>query len=533
MRWSKFEESKSIVIAFLIIIYLPLFLAVCSWVFERTLDIPLSGYTDEIEPVEFTLQNFCTGDFQNKYVKWLDANIKPRGVMIHCYNTLRYNLFRQGVNPIAENGDVLENMYLYEKYCIGSDWDYSIPNNKSNMDVYVAELTEIQRKLLKHGKYLFVYTAPSKADWDYENISKKYINMRDDNSVRTYDYFKSTIEKTNIPYIDCDEIYSSLDYPAFYSTGIHWSRTFEQKASAQIVEKLSELTGKKYRKILLGDVQKSETPFWRDSDVFNNLNIWNKRNETYYEYTAVRDEDDFDKMRILMYGDSFGQGLLKDITDRYPYEDVFFVGYNQFIQSQNAELIVLNQDWNNMDFAYYLDRSDVVVIEMVKPCIGQYSLGFTKALNTALDSYVEGTTLQKHLVALNPSDETQVWDSVNALGLYEKEDGYVWAQKNSQIILDSESISTGSGLEIDYFTPSQLQKQTVKVWINGKAVSEKTYERETNEKIIIPAEQIPDDIKGAFEIEIVCSNSFSPLLLGESSDNRDLAICIRYIGEAR
>lgn len=436
---------RGIVIAFLAIIYIPLFLAVCSWVFGRSFDIPLNGYTDTAETADFTWKNLCSGEFQKKYVSWLDTNIKPRGVMIHLYNTLRYNLFNQALRPVADNGDILEQDYLSERYCIGVDYDYSIPDNKKKMDAYVGELKEIQQKLYKHGKYLFVYIAPNKVDWDYENIPLKYAKMKEENSVRMYDCFKTTISETDIVFMDCDELYSLLEYPAFYSTGIHWSRTFEQKASAQIIEKLSEMTGKKYRKILFGDVRESTLPFWRDSDVFDLMNIWNHRNETYYEYEVVKEQGDFDKLRILLYGDSFGMGLRKDVLDHYPFENVFYINRNNYIQTRYAKETVLNKDWNNLDFAYYLDRSDVVAIEMTKPGIGQYSYGFTAALNDALDSYVEGSTFQQHLIELNPSNETVSWDTEDVLGLYGKENGFVWAKKDSQIILDSERLKIEGG----------------------------------------------------------------------------------------
>lgn len=447
-RVVKLGRQTGVVIVFLTIICTPLCLTLGSRISGHTLDVSLNGYTDSAERVTFTWENLCSGDFQRECENWIDSNIKPRGIMVRCYNTLRYNLFNVASNPIADNGDVLENSYLLEKCCIGINYDYNISDNKRKMDAYVLELSELQQKLLQHGKILFVYIAPSKADWDDESIPPKYINMREDDSVRMYDYFKKSISATDIVVMDCDELYSSLEYPAFYSTGIHWSRTFEQQASARIIEELSELTGNKYRKILLGDVMESTEPFWRDSDVFDNLNLWNRRNEIYYEYAEIRDKNEFDKLRILLYGDSFGKGLVKDVLDRYPFEDIFYINYDNYIQTRYAETTMLNHDWNNLNFAYYLDRSDVVAIEMTKPCIGEYNCGFVKALNTALDSYVEGNTFQRHLTELDPSDETVLWNTTDVLGIYEKEDGFVWAQKDSQIILDAECIKNGGGLKL-------------------------------------------------------------------------------------
>lgn len=451
-RLIKCGRQTGIVIAFLTIIYIPLCLAFVSWISGYSLDITLNGYTDKAENVVFTWENLCSGNFQNSCEKWIDSNIRPRGIMVHFYNTLRYNLFNVASNPIADNGDVLEDSYLREKCCIGTNYDYSISDNKNKMDAYVLELNEIQQKLRQHGKFLFVYIAPSKADWDYEYIPQKYINMREDNSVRMYDYFKKSISETNVAWMDCDELYSALEYPAFYATGIHWSRTFEQRASQQIIGELSELTGNNYREILLGDVRESEDPFWRDSDVFDNLNLWNRRNEMYYEYVDVKEQEEFNKLRILLYGDSFGRGLVKDVLDRYPFEDVFYINYGNYVQTRYAETTMLNQNWNNLDFAYYLDRSDVVAIEMTKPCIGECSCGFAEALNTALDTYVEGTTFQGHLGALDPTDETVLWDTTDVFGIYEKEDGFVWAKKDSQIVLDAECIKYGGGGENRLFS---------------------------------------------------------------------------------
>ena len=534
VRLIKRGRQIGVVTVFMVIVYIPFVFTVCSWVSGRMFDISLHGYTDTVERAEFTWKNLCSGEFQEKYANWIDTNVKPRGVMIHLYNTLRYNLFNQASRPIANNGDIISPTYLLEKFCIGTDYDYSIPENKNEMDMFIEELKAIQQKLYQHGKRLFVYIAPSKADWDYESIPSKYVNMKGKDSIRMYDCFKTAISKTDIVYMDCDELYSVLEYPAFYSTGIHWSRTFEQKASAEIIEKLSELTGNKYRKILLGDVQEDTLPFWRDSDVFDLANIWNRRNETYYEYTEVREQSDFNKLRILLYGDSFGEGLCKDVLDRYSFEDIFYINYNNYVRTRYEEKKKINKDWNNMDFAYYLDRSDVVVIEMTKPNIGQYSCGFTTALNSALDSYVAGSTLQKHLIELNPSDETASWNAEDVLGLYGREAGFVWAKKDSQVILDAEAIKNeGGGLEIDYSVPGQLQGQTVIVWVNGRVVAERTYEQGMEDKIVITADQLPDDINDSYEIEIACSNYFVPSLLSESADNRELAICIRYIGEVR
>ena len=75
----------------------------------------------------------------------------------------------------------------------------------------------------------------------YENdIPDKYKNLN--GSVITSDLaLRHVIEKTDIPHRFFIDIKEELDYPAFYATGLHWSRTYEQKASRIIIEDLRKL----------------------------------------------------------------------------------------------------------------------------------------------------------------------------------------------------------------------------------------------------------------------------------------------------
>lgn len=392
---SKFNKNKFIVVIFIVIIYVPIFLWTINKVTNWKADVVLNGYTAQVKKPEFSIDAYLDGSFQEQYGAWIEKNMPLKGIYTKNYSTLQYNLFRLGNYPIAINKDVLQDEYLFEKYCIGYGYNYGVVENQNSMMEYVQSLQEVKNKLNFFGKKMFIYLAPSKADWDEQNIQQKYKDMYSDDKIRAYDYFMYLIAQTDIDYYDCSKMYSQLEYPAFYSTGIHWSRTYEQMASKIVLEKISDLCEKNYPEILLGEVIQSNKPYWRDADVFDNLNIWNSINETYYEYEIEKtQEGTYDQVRMLLYGDSFGQGLKKDILDRYPDSELFYVNYYNYVQTRDEDIILINQDWSKMNFGYYLDNADVVVIEMTKPCIAQYGCGFVDALNDFLDEYNPNTYMK-------------------------------------------------------------------------------------------------------------------------------------------
>ena len=187
------------------------------------------------------------------------------------------------------------------------------------MKSYIYQLESVQKKLEKYDKKLYIYIAPSKADFEYNDILNKYKKIQDQEIIKPVDFFEQEIRHTDLKYKVCKDEKDNLEYPAFYTTGIHWSRTFEQTISQQIVDELSKITGKNYRKIILGNVVESDKPYWRDADVYDLLNVWNNiKNTTYYEFEEEREEkESYDKMKILIQGDSFGQGLIHDISMIY------------------------------------------------------------------------------------------------------------------------------------------------------------------------------------------------------------------------
>lgn len=533
-------KKRILLIIFFSIIYLPFVLGLTSKLISKKCDVSLEGYTDEVGLPEYSWASFSSGKYQNDYMLWYTSSLLPRGILTRTYNTIQYSLFDIGNNIIGYNKDIFEKQYIVGELCLENQFDYSIEGNQETMKSFVNSIVTVRDKLKRINKELYIYIAPSKAHFDMKNIPDKYKKISKAKRERAVDYFEKLISDTDVSCLICADMQAQLEYPAFYRTGIHWSRTYEQSVSQKIISDLKVQTGNNYRNIGLGTAKVSNKPFDRDADVYNLLNLWLPiKNIDYYEYSSVCEfPEKYDKMQFLIYGDSFGLGLRKDILDNYPNEEINYINYDNYLLDPQGNHIMINKSWDNLDLSSYLDESDVVIIEMTEPYITQYTLGFVEYLQSVLNDYKPNASLSKeYMKELDYSNDMHE-ATANIKGLYLQDTDYAWAQSGCEVILQDKNI-TRDGLEIIFDVPEQLFTNSPIVnlytYINGVKVCESVYYFGGTNRIIVPSNymNITNGNNDIYDIEIYCDSSFNPSEQGMSADNRKLSIAIRYIGRKK
>lgn len=521
---------------FLLIIFMPITLGQIKSHTDIKFDVSLRGYTNSVEKPNLSLDTFLDGTFQSGYGTWFEENMPLRGVLTKTYNTIRYNAFYLGNRPIGSNGSIYEPAYLYAELAIGA-YDYSIPENAEKLQDMVDHMNSVSNKLRQIDKYLYVYIAPSKADFCPEDMPDNYVALSEPGAVNVTDLFREKISTTTVPYMICSDMADELEYPAFYPTGIHWSRTYEQLASQKIINDLCALSGKIYRNIdIQGDAESRKIPFWRDSDVYNLLNVWVSPDIDYYQYTVKATESkSAEALKMLLVGDSFAEGLKKDIKENIKEDTIILVNRNQFVIDQTETRHSIDGNWDNFDWQSYLDRVDFVVIEITEPLITEYTYDFIDYLDSYLDGYVPRRTGVHYVAELDGNNEA-TWDLSSSIGVWDRQKGYAWIKPDCRIALSNKSISD-NGLEIDFNVPLEAvdtgEPERVEITINGSVVYEATYTSPAEEKIIIKPNGFLRDENDDYIVTISCSNYFNPYVRGINSDNRDLALVLKYIGGAR
>lgn len=528
--------KKAVVWVFLAVIFAPILLGLTGKLVGARFDVELLGYTDSVEKPELSVHTFLDGTFQKDYGAWMEENMPLRGVFTRTYNTIRYEGFSLGNRIVGNHGSIFETAYVEAELALG-DYDYSDPARAQRMQNVVDHMASVDQKLRAVGKHLYVYIAPSKANLYPEDIPRNYVAMAQPGGIRAVDLFRERISATDVPYLICADMKDSLEYPAFYPTGIHWSRTYEQLASQRIVNDLSALSGETYQNIEITGVRTSKTPFWRDSDVYNLLNVWLPQDVDYYEYTTQpAEEGPVSELDILLMGDSFGLGLCKDIGNPLADVSIWYIDRSNSLSGPDGKQQLLERNWENLDLQTCLDRVDFVVLEIVESELVYDTHGFIDYLDAYLDHYTPALKSDDYPACLDAS-RTETWNLELVEGVYDRgNEHYAWTKPAFRVPLHSESISN-NGLEIAFAVPRHTvdsgEPQQVEVAVNGTVVCRETYTAPGDVRMILPPDQFQRDENDSYVVTINCSQTFNPYTLGESMDNRDLALALRYIGGAR
>lgn len=521
---------------FIGILFIPMMLGIIGNTTKIPVDVELKGFTDDVQKPEFAWDTFRSGVYQGKYTAWYDSDMALKGVLTKTYSTLRFELFNLGNRPIGENKDIYEPKYINAELGFGIENDFSLEQNQLEMQKFVDDLVSVHEKLQKFGKAFYVYITANKANFNYDNIPEAYKDLAGTHYERAVDCFRENIQHTDVPYLISADMKEELEYPAFYTTGIHWSRTFEQKVSERVISDIADVTGKNYRNIVLAEVKESSSPFWRDTDVFNLLNVWSEPECTYYEYVATQENlEEYDEIRWLVQGDSFAQGLRKDILDLYLLEEFYYINYDNYIVDSSEKMTMLNQNWEQLDLGYYLDNTDVVVIQMSEALINSYSSGFAEYLNGFLDVYVPREREDSYSEYLDARKGNE-WPTRGLTGVYGREDGFAWVMPRCRVIIKEEDVAE-SGLEIEFAVPGQVFgdgiADEVKIYVNGILMYENAYAEAWTGSVELDSDRLQQLGTDTYSIEIICSKSFVPREMGLGADNRRLALRVSYVGRMR
>ncbi|MCR5476122.1 MAG: hypothetical protein K6E92_00690 [Lachnospiraceae bacterium] len=529
-----FANNCILCLFFVLIFLFPVMRGVRS-VADSPLDAELEGFTDEAEPPVFTGESWWNGTFQNDFTSDFDGTLPLRGCLTRTYGSFRYGLFRVGNVEISETGDVFGSDYLNAAACVG-EYDFSDPGKQQMLQETTAHLESINRKLQAVGKKLLVYTASGKATLYPGTMPRDYAALKTPEAVSGMALFRSLMEETDVPCLFCDDLIPKLDYPAFYPTGTHWSRTYEQICSRAILQKICELTGTEGRIFELRAAQESDVPYWRDTDIYDLLNKWGYPDLTYYEYlTQVPEREGYDALDILLQGDSFAWGLMHDVAENLPEDRIAFISRCDSLRDDYGKDTLLKNDWARLDLQYCLDLNDVVVMEVLEPEILHPTYGFAAYLDAYLDTYVPQPKSTYYAESFDGALMSRP-DLTCAKGFYKKELGYSWIQPRAGIRIREGEIPE-KGMEITYLVPGEIfflyPEDTVQIYVNGRKVADRTYRGEQYETLILTPEEAGDPVCGGYSVEFYCSEEFSPCEVGEGEDDRQLALRLEYVGGPR
>lgn len=545
-------RKKLFVILFGTLLLIPGLFTIIASSANRSMDVSLGGYHEQLERPAFQFDSYLDGSYQTALEQWWNNSFQTRGILVRSYNQLRLKLFQLGNRIVGKNQTLYEEDYIMEYLMIGDENNFSLPENQKTADHYIAELLELNQKLKKLGKQLVVYTTPNKCDFTEDFLPEKYKRLAQQNpeeQMRAIDYLRKELKKTELVYIDGYEVLteSMTEYPVFYTTGIHLSRTAEQKLHASILNSIQDVVKTPIKTFRFTDVKESGSAFWRDADLWELMNVWDTPKEMYYEYKTKRViPEQYQNKGYLIQGGSFADGLRRDLAENAVSRQIHYIFYNSYWMDQNGhyqELAAANHaylpesDWSALDMQKILNEIDVVLIELNEKHIRYFSNGFIEYLNKQIEEYVNSNESISGIYHWLPSND-YASDLKNLYGVYAYEEGYTWIKDYSSIQLQNEQI-TNKGLELELEIPEYWsfdyshENESILIYVNGIRCKQLFISKSGIQNIQILPDELPQTENHFYEVELYAPQFFIPSELKINGDNRELSLILRYLGEVR
>ena len=320
---------------------------------------PLKGTSETFEKPKPTLATIKSGEYQEKYNKYIDHNFGGRAFLIRLLNELKFFLFHQSDAP-----GVVVGKYNY-LYLTSYTNNYRGTNfiGQSKVEENVRKLKQIQDSLKKLDVDLVVIFAPGKASF-YSEFLPEYMN-RQKKAENNLSAYSACFKKNNVNYLDLNSWFLSLKrktrYALYPELGVHYTPHGTFLVTDTLVHYIEKL-----RNIDLPDVSTyriylSDSLREQEHDVEELMNLRKPifhQPVPYFKLSTHKYEKQV-KPDVLGIGDSYWWQLTGlDLPSKFFKRDVYWY-YNKTIYVANKKQ---EQGFSGLNYGDELLSRDVIVI---------------------------------------------------------------------------------------------------------------------------------------------------------------------------
>jgi hypothetical protein len=367
--------KNTLFILFIVILLLP--------VIQKNIQLiriqPLDGAYLLPKKPAFHLDNWFTGEFQEKYNLYAQDYMGFRPWFIRLRNQLRYSVF----GKICTDGIIVgKREVLYQKMYLDAYMGEDFVGNDTIKEK-VRKLFFVQNELKKRGVDFIFLLAPGKVsiypEFLPENIT---INKKRKSN---YEGYVDEMGKYPINLIDMRryflKIKSQAPYLLFPKGGTHWSGYAATLVADSLAKYITTLTSIKLGAFHseAGILTKDSLRF-TDNDIGKALDlIWDIPSWPAYYPKIVFDKDSLgEKPDILFIGDSFTQSLY----EFYPFFSLFgnntkFWGYNYIVawpDSVQKKYVLVK----SLNLKKEVESKRIIVIVSTEPNLNNFGFGFVE-----------------------------------------------------------------------------------------------------------------------------------------------------------
>lgn len=348
----------------------------------KDLDRQLNGNFDPVKTPVLSVDCIVDKSFQQDFEVYFHNTFTGRGYLITTYNQIRHSLFEENSQSCV--GDSL----IYEPYIIAHlgiiPYDYNDPGRMSEMVNYAEKLQTVSDLLEGRGKSLIFVIASGKASWLEEDIPQRYYLMPQ--GLGAEECLDELIKKKDILYLNCDQYLKriSFEYPVFYKSSHHWSRTAEIEIENAVFDIINSQTPFRVENYEIRDSIESSTPIDRDGDTWSLMNLWIPTDETYYSYD-ISVNTVSETTNICIQGDSYTTEIARDLIRNGHNGVVSNINYDNAYYVNGECVSLIGHDFSTLDMNKIVDENDIFIILYTDYNLPSYGFGFIDALYDCLD----------------------------------------------------------------------------------------------------------------------------------------------------
>lgn len=367
----------------LLIIFLPAFQ---RFIFNIPIT-PLQGDFKKLERPVFQKDDWFKNTFQDAYSQWLEQQTGFRNLLVRIYNQIDFSLFSkanaEGV-VIGKDNFLFEHDYI--RAYLGGDYiGYTAIDKKLRRFKFLQEYLKLK------GKDLVLVFEPGKASLYPEKIPEPYL-LRYPKDTNNYEVFLNRAKSLNIRHIDLNDWFlslkSSVPYPLYANTGIHWSSYGMFLAADSLVRYLEKLRNIDLQEMVLDSFQLSLRAKETDYDAATALNLLcSISNPTlaYPVYHFTRDPEK-EKISVLTVADSYYWNIFNTRLPLHLFNNEAFWYFNAMVYPDSY---VKETKVDSLDLTAEIEKQDVIFLMVTERFLYKFDWDFIDRLYDAYTPELE------------------------------------------------------------------------------------------------------------------------------------------------
>lgn len=327
---------------------------------------------------------FFAERFQRALEKWWDENIGFRGHLVRTDNQLNFDLFGEISASYASPLVVGLRNSLFEKLYIEHENGMGYVPEKRLQNL-ARRLIRVQELLKAKGIDFLLLISPSKASIYREDIPARYLDADAKKIPSNYERLLPMLYSAGVNLVDgralLEKWKSESAVPVFPKGGTHWTQYTACRISAEVVKKLSSLSGEALVEPPCAPLETKSIPDPFDRDLADLANLWDPtpiyEQLTYPVLPEMERRPPLDSTRphMLFIGGSFLWSLFLylDAYQVYSERDMFYYYNRRFHFPGDLVSDIARKD---LDWANDILKHKYIVVEVNEITMHTLGSGF-------------------------------------------------------------------------------------------------------------------------------------------------------------